>query len=106
VKGIEFGFCVALVLGTVAAGSLMPWAQIVGASPKAQTAVLKLNRPHASSHAISTATARFRPEREYADITLRSQIHGRLAMAQFYDRAIGSLPNGAGSPVIHALGSD
>jgi hypothetical protein len=55
---------------------------------------------------VATASAIFSYDAVYEDMTLRTQILGRLAITRYLSRAAARLPYGAGASVAHIVGSD
>jgi hypothetical protein len=52
------------------------------------------------------AAALFSSDAVYEDMTLRSQMLGRLAIERYLERALATLPAGAGSSLLHVVGGD
>jgi hypothetical protein len=52
------------------------------------------------------AAALFSSDAVYEDMTLRTQVLGRLAIERYFDRALTRLPAGAGSSLLHVVGGD
>jgi hypothetical protein len=52
------------------------------------------------------AAALFSSDAVYEDTTLRTQVVGRLAIEHYLGRALGKLPGGVGSSLLHVVGSD
>lgn len=53
-----------------------------------------------------SAASLFSNDAVYEDMTLRTQILGRLAIERYLGRALGKLPAGEGSSLLHVVGSD
>lgn len=75
------------------------------ASAKIRAAAGKLHAALASSDA-KGAAALFSSDAVYEDMTLRTQILGRLAIERYLARALAKLPSGAGTSLIHVVGGD
>jgi hypothetical protein len=75
------------------------------ASPRMTEVVEALSGSLSSGDAAGAAAA-FAPECIFEDMTLRSQIRGRLALERYFERALEDLPYGTGSQVRHVLGAD
>jgi hypothetical protein len=54
----------------------------------------------------AAASALFTPDAVYEDMALHTQILGRLAIARYLNRALGRVPYGTGSTMVHIVGSD
>jgi SnoaL-like domain len=54
----------------------------------------------------AAASALFTPDAVYEDMALHAQILGRLAIARYFNRALGKVPYGKGSTMVHVVGSD
>ncbi len=52
------------------------------------------------------AAALFSGDAVYDDVTLRTQVLGRLAIERYFGRALAKLPAGAGSSMLHVVGGD
>jgi len=55
---------------------------------------------------VAAASALFTPDAVYEDMALHTQILGRLAIARYLNRALGKVPYGRGSAMVHVVGSD
>jgi len=75
------------------------------ASPKIRTAANKLHAAFADTDA-TAAAALFSSDAVYEDMTLRTQILGRLAIERYLGRALDKLPAGTGSSLVHVVGGD
>ena len=75
------------------------------ASPKIRAAASKLHAAFASNDA-KAAAALFSSDAVYEDMTLRTEILGRLAIERYLQRALAKLPSGAGSSLLHVVGGD
>lgn len=75
------------------------------ASPKIRAAANKLHAAFAGNDA-KAAAALFSSDAVYEDMTLRTQILGRLAIERYLGRALDKLPAGAGSSMLHVVGGD
>jgi ketosteroid isomerase-like protein len=63
------------------------------------------SRPSRATDA-KTAAALFSSDAVYEDMTLRTQILGRLAIERYLRRALDKLPAGTGSSMLHVVGGD
>lgn len=54
----------------------------------------------------AAASALFTPDAVYEDMALHTQILGRLAIARYLSRALGRVPYGKGSTMVHVVGND
>ena len=75
------------------------------ASPKIRAAANKLHAAFAGNDA-KAAAALFSSDAVYEDMTLRTQILGRLAIERYLGRALDKLPAGTGSSMLHVVGGD
>jgi hypothetical protein len=75
------------------------------ASPKIRAAANKLHAAFAGNDA-KAAAALFSSGAVYEDMTLRTQILGRLAIERYLGRALDKLPAGTGSSMLHVVGGD
>lgn len=75
------------------------------ASAKIRAVAAKLHAAFASSDAKSAA-ALFSSDAVYEDMTLRTQILGKLAIERYLARALARLPSGEGSSLVHVVGGD
>lgn len=75
------------------------------ASARIRDVSQKLQAAFAGKNA-EAATALFSSDAVYEDMTLRTQILGRLAIARYLKRALDQLPYGAGASVVHVVGHD
>ena len=75
------------------------------ASPKIRAAANKLHAAFAGNDA-KAAGALFSSDAVYEDMTLRTQIPGRLAIERYLGRALDKLPVGTGSSMLHVVGGD
>jgi ketosteroid isomerase-like protein len=75
------------------------------ASPAMQAMARHLHDALAKGDA-KAAAALFSTDAVYEDMTLHSEIVGRKAIEAYFGRALGKLPSGVGSSLIHVLGSD
>ena len=75
------------------------------ASPRIRAAADKLLAAFAANDA-KAAAALFSSDAVYEDMTLRTQILGRLAIERYLGRALNKLPAGKGSSMLHVVGGD
>ena len=75
------------------------------ASPRLVSVASKLQVACASGNA-KAAAALFSSDAVYEDMTLRTQILGKLAIERYLGRALSKLPAGAGSAMLHTVGGD
>jgi ketosteroid isomerase-like protein len=75
------------------------------ASPKIRAVANKLHTAFARNDA-KAAAALFNSDAVYEDMTLRTEVLGRLAIERYLQRALAKLPSGAGSPLLHVVGGD
>jgi len=75
------------------------------AAPTIRRVASKLQAALAGNDAAGAA-ALFSSDAVYEDMTLRSQVLGRLAIERYLRRALSKLPAGAGSLLLHVVGSD
>jgi hypothetical protein len=75
------------------------------ASPKIRAAANKLHAAFTGNDA-KAAAALFSSDAVYEDMTLRTEILGRLAIERYLQRALAKLPSGAGSSLLHVVGGD
>ena len=75
------------------------------ATPKIRAAADTLHAAFASNDA-KAAAALFSSDAVYEDMTLRTQILGRLAIERYLGRALDKLPAGTGSSMLHVVGGD
>ena len=74
-------------------------------STKLRAAASKLHAAFARNDA-KAAAALFSSDAVYEDLTLRTQILGRLAIERYLGRALDKLPAGQGSSLVHVVGGD
>ncbi|HEU0200726.1 MAG TPA: hypothetical protein VFR86_09845 [Burkholderiaceae bacterium] len=75
------------------------------ASPRIRAAANKLHAAFAANDA-KAAAALLSNDAVYEDMTLHTQILGRLAIERYLSRALDTLPAGAGSSMLHVVGGD
>ena len=75
------------------------------ASPRIRAAANELHAAFTRNDA-EGAAALFSSDAVYEDMTLRTQIIGRLAIKRYLGRALTKLPAGAGSSLLHVVGGD
>jgi ketosteroid isomerase-like protein len=75
------------------------------ASPKIRAAANRLHAAFAGNDA-RAAAALFTSDAVYEDMTLHTQILGRLAIERYLGRALDKLPAGTGSSSVHVVGGD
>lgn len=75
------------------------------ASAKIRTVASKLHAAFANNDA-KLASAMFSDDAVYEDMTLRTQVMGKLAIKRYLARALAKLPGGSGSTIRHVVGSD
>ena len=73
------------------------------AAPPLDDVAAALSRALAAGDA-AAAAALFSPDCVVEDMTLRSQLRGRLALERYLERALPALPYGVGSELRHVLG--
>ena len=59
-----------------------------------------------ASNDSKTAASLFSTDAVYEDMTLRTQVLGRLAIERYLSRALATLPAGGGSSLLHVVGGD
>lgn len=59
-----------------------------------------------ASNDYQSAASLFSSDAVYEDMTLRTQVPGRLAIERYLRRALATLPAGVGSSLLHVLGGD
>jgi hypothetical protein len=75
------------------------------AAPAIRKAAEKLQAAFAGNDA-KGAAALLSSDAIYEDMTLRTQVLGRLAIERYLGRALAKLPAGVGSPLLHVVGGD
>ena len=75
------------------------------AAPTIRAVAGKLHAALAGNDA-KGAAALFSSDAVYEDMTLRTQVLGRLAIERYLRRALAKLPAGAGSALLHVVGGD
>jgi ketosteroid isomerase-like protein len=75
------------------------------ASARIRAAAGKLQTAFAGNDT-KAAAALFSDDAVYEDMTLRAQVLGKLAIERYLGRALGKLPQGASSSLLHVVGSD
>jgi ketosteroid isomerase-like protein len=75
------------------------------ASPMIRAVAVKLHAAFAANDA-AAAAALFSSDAVYEDMTLRTQVLGKLAIERYLGRALGRLPAGTGSSMLHVVGND
>jgi ketosteroid isomerase-like protein len=106
--GRHFGAALAVTLRTPSdtfptdfKGATLPG----NASPQIRSAADRLHAALSSNDA-KAAAALFSSDAVYEDMTLRTQILGRLAIERYLGRALDKLPAGTGSSLLHVVGGD
>ena len=75
------------------------------ASATIRAVAVKLHAAFADNDA-TAAAALFSSDAVYEDMTLRTQVLGKLAIERYLGRALSRLPAGAGSSMLHVVGND
>ena len=75
------------------------------ASATIRAVAIKLHAAFSDNDA-TAAAALFSSDAVYEDMTLRTQVLGKLAIERYLGRALSRLPAGAGSSMLHVVGND